>query len=80
MHIWSSSRVIDGNIQGGSDLPCSLKHHPFICIEYPSVKRMYNKIREIDAELAEELHREVVTIKGLAKRKSFAEAQKPAQK
>ncbi len=40
-----------------------------MCLEYQAVKRVYNQLREMDAEFAEELRREVSATVGHAKRK-----------
>ncbi len=42
----------------------------FLYLDYPAVKRVYNELREINAELAEELRREVATFIGREKRRT----------
>ncbi len=42
----------------------------FLSVEYTAVKRVYNELREMDAEFVEELRREVATFIGRAKRRT----------
>ncbi len=49
----------------------------FMSVEYPAVKRVYNELREMDAEFAEELRREVATFIGREKRRRITATRHP---